>query len=113
MATPPSTLIKSLVSLSIPECEVRSTGILGFIQYVDYFGNLITNIPGVLVEGKSWSVRVGDEMIPGSYTYSDRTPGAILALVGSHGWVEVAVNCGNAKLRLQLDWLDQLVVVFG
>ncbi|MBC6418776.1 MAG: SAM-dependent chlorinase/fluorinase [Prochloron sp. SP5CPC1] len=105
--------VKSLVSLSLPECEVRSTGILGYIQYVDYFGNLITNIPGVLVQGKSWFVRVGNEMIPGSYTYSDRPPGAILALVGSHGWVEVAVNCGNAKLTLQLDWLDQLVVVFG
>ncbi|CCH65995.1 hypothetical protein RINTHM_15380 [Richelia intracellularis HM01] len=29
--------------------------------------------------------------------------GEILALISSHGWVEIAVNQGNAQLRLQVE----------
>ncbi len=102
----------SLVSLSIREYKLTDTGIVGSIQYVDYFGNLITNIPAALVEGKCWAVELGERIISGGKTYSDRLPGEVVALVGSHGWVEVAVNGGSAKLKLQLHWGDSLAVVF-
>jgi S-adenosylmethionine hydrolase len=78
----------------------------GCIQYIDHFGNLITNIPAADVQGKTWSVAVGDSptetlrerIIPGSQTYSNQPLGEVVALVGSHGWVEIAVNGGSANL---------------
>lgn len=73
------------------------------IQYIDHFGNLVTNIPAADVKGKSWSVAVGTHMIPASQAYSDRNLGDIVALIGSHGWLEVAVNGGSAQSELQLD----------
>ena len=102
----------SLVQLPIPECTQTSAGVEGCIQYVDRFGNLITNIPGTLVQGKTWFVQVRDLILPGNNTYSDSLVGSPLALVGSHGWVEIAVNGGNARshLHLNLGCLVQVVL---
>jgi S-adenosylmethionine hydrolase len=101
----------SLVRFPIAEYSLTNTGVAGCIQYVDRFGNLITNIPAGLVEGKNWSVMAGNIDIPSGYTYSDRPLGSPLALIGSHGWVEIAVNGGNAKSQLNLDCLDVVQVI--
>jgi len=94
----------TLAQLTLPAIKTTAASIAGCIQYIDHFGNLITNIPAAEVEGKTWSVVVGEETIIGSLTYSDRQLGELVALVGSHGWVEIAVNGGSAQSRLKLDW---------
>ncbi len=109
----------TLVQLPIPERTPIAGGIVGCIQYIDHFGNLITNIPAADVQGKTWSVAVGDSptetlrerIILGSETYSDRKLGDIVALVGSHGWVEIAVNGGSAHSTLQLDCTASIKVI--
>ena len=117
----------TLTSVAIPEPTPTASGIRGCIQYIDYFGNLITNIPGSEVQGKTWSVRVGDSVsiagrspallqsadhtIRSSQTYSDRPVGDVVALIGSHGWVEIAVNGGSAQQALQLNWESTVEVV--
>lgn len=101
----------TLVQLAIPERTSTNVGIVGYIQYIDHFGNLITNIPAADVEGKTWSVAVGDRLIQGSQTYSDREIGDIVTLIGSHGWVEIAVNGGSAQSQLQMDWGTLVEVV--
>ena len=94
----------TLVELALPKTKATTVGIVGCIQYIDYFGNLITNIPAAEVQGKTWSVVVGKEVLLGRQTYSDGQLGELVALIGSHGWVEIAVNGGSAQSRLQLDW---------
>jgi hypothetical protein len=101
----------SLVQFPLAEYSLTNAGMAGCIQYVDRFGNLITNIPAGLVEGKNWSVMAGNIDIPSGYSYSDRPLGSPLALIGSHGWVEIAVNGGNAKSQLNLDCLDVVQVI--
>lgn len=100
--------LATLVQLAIPKCISTDTGIVGCIQYIDHFGNLVTNIPAAYLKG-NWSVVANGLTIPGCQTYSDA---ALLALVGSHGWVEIAVNCGNAQSQLQLDWGARVEVQF-
>ncbi|MDZ8104833.1 MAG: SAM-dependent chlorinase/fluorinase [Nostoc sp. DedQUE12a] len=102
----------SLVKLDIDECQQTTTGVLGYIQYIDRFGNLVSNIPGSYVEGKTWCVQAAGLSIPGCETYSNVKVGEAMALVGSHGWVEIAVNSGNAHLQLQLNLQDALHVLF-
>lgn len=92
---------KTLIKLSFPACVPSETEIAGTIQYIDHFGNLVTNIPGNYVEGKSWVVVAGSLTIPSVHTYSDAPPGTLLALIGSHGWVEIALSGGSAELKLQ------------
>jgi len=100
----------SLVTLNLPQPQEEGDGILGLIQYVDVFGNLITNISGAMVKGKSWGVEVKGEIIQSANTYSDTISQELIALVGSHGWVEVAVNGGNAKAVLELDTGDGIKI---
>lgn len=102
----------SLAKLDIDECQQTTTGVVGCIQYIDGFGNLASNIPGSYVEGKTWQVQAAGLNIPGCETYSNVKVGEAIALVGSHGWVEIAVNSGNAHLQLQLNLQDTLHVLF-
>ena len=91
----------SLVQLPLPAAIAAAEGMVGCIQYVDSFGNLITNIPAAAVTGKTWSVRLGDVLLPGRQAYSEVERGEAVALIGSHGWVEIAVNQGNAQSKFQ------------
>lgn len=95
---------ETLVQLPIPDCIQTDASIVGCIQYEDRFGNLMTNIPGSYVQGYTWVVVVGNRTIPSGQSYSDGQPGSLLALIGSHGWVEIAVNGGSAQSGLQLEW---------
>ncbi len=79
----------------------------GAIQAIDRFGNLITNIPGAAVQS-SWVVCYRDQTIRSGLTYSDSPLGSVIALVGSHGWVEIAVNGGNAQATLQAQLGDPI-----
>jgi S-adenosylmethionine hydrolase len=77
------------------------------VVYVDHFGNLVTNVgPLTALEGakKLESVRVviGGESLAVSRTYADAAPGALLALVGSDGYLEIAVREGSAAERVGL-----------
>lgn len=100
----------SLIQLELPNCSSTKAGFLGCIQYIDYFGNLVTNIPGSHVETKNWSVRAGGKLIKGCETYTDAIIGEAISLIGSHGWVEIAVNSGNAQLQLQIQLGDSVEI---
>ncbi|NES94314.1 MAG: SAM-dependent chlorinase/fluorinase [Desertifilum sp. SIO1I2] len=95
---------ETLVQLPLADYRQEPDRIQGTLQYIDRFGNLITNIPGDLVSGKSWFVKLADQKIQGDRTYASSPVGSAIALVGSHGYIEIAVNQGNAQQQLQLDW---------
>ena len=83
-----------------PEAVRRDDGsIAGEILTVDRFGNALTNI--VLLG--SGSLLVAGQMLPIVRTYSDVDIGEATALVGSSGFLEVAVRNGNAAQLLQLE----------
>ncbi|BDI19035.1 hypothetical protein ANSO36C_48370 [Nostoc cf. commune SO-36] len=102
----------SLVKLDISNCKQTSNGVAGCIQYIDHFGNLVSNIAGTYVQSKTWCVQVAGLSIPGCEIYSDVNVGEMIALVGSHGWVEIAINRGNAHSQLQINLQDALQVLF-
>ncbi|TAF07627.1 MAG: hypothetical protein EAZ77_09215 [Nostocales cyanobacterium] len=103
---------ETLVKLDIGECWENTNGVAGCIQYIDHFGNLVSKIPASYVQGKTWCVQIAGLTIPGCTTYSDVEVGEALALVGSHGCVEIAINGGNAQIKLQIKYLDNLQVLF-
>lgn len=104
---------ETLVKLEIPECSRTGNTITGCIQYIDHFGNLVSNIPGSYVQGKSWGVVLGEKTITGSGTYGDVKVGSAIALIGSHGWVEITINRGNARSLLQMQLGDTIQVVIS
>jgi S-adenosylmethionine hydrolase len=100
------------VVMDIGECWETTNGVTGYIQYIDHFGNLVSNIPASYVKDKNWCVQIAGLTILGCTAYSDVEIGEALALVGSHGWVEIAINSGNAQIKLQVNWQDGLEVLF-
>ena len=101
---------ETLVQLPLTEYTAIDGGVIGCIQYADRFGNLITNIPSNLVQNKNFSVEVAGFTITSKATYSDTNIGSLIALIGSHGWVEIAVNNGNAQAELQMNLGDMVKV---
>lgn len=93
----PAIAPESLVSLDLPPLKITSNAIEGTIQYCDRFGNLVTTIPSDRVPSGSWYLEMGNHKIKGGITYGDRPIGSLIALIGSHGWVELAVNEGSAE----------------
>ncbi len=79
----------------------------GEIIHVDRFGNLITNIRQdqlVALNGPQTVLQAGPHRFSGlNRTYSDVKTGEPVALVGSSGWVELAVRDGSARDVLRLD----------
>lgn len=105
---------ESLITLPMPTYEKTEKGFKGCIQYVDHFGNLITNIPGYFLPQKTGKViinisgKVKDTQtklsisLPIGQTYNDTKTGELIMLIGSHGWLEIALNGGNAQNKLGL-----------
>jgi S-adenosylmethionine hydrolase len=54
----------SLQQLAIAVPQIEEDKIRGQIQYIDIFGNLISNIPDYLLEGKNWSVQLAKKLSP-------------------------------------------------
>jgi S-adenosyl-L-methionine hydrolase (adenosine-forming) len=65
------------------------------VVHEDGFGNLVTNVPAAALEGCT-GVALGGREIPLRQTYADVPAGSLLALVGSYGLLEIAMNCGSA-----------------
>jgi S-adenosyl-L-methionine hydrolase (adenosine-forming) len=83
-----------------PEAIRREDGaIAGVVITVDRFGNAVTN----LMARRGGSIVVGRERLPLSRTYVEVEQGALVALVGSSGLVEIACRNGSAATKLGLE----------
>lgn len=75
----------------------------GVVQFVDDFGNLITNIPSARLKTLPFSISfpgVAEIHIRWVRTYSDAPTGELVCLFSSEGYVEIAEVNGNAAKRL-------------
>lgn len=99
----------TIIRIAIPKPEVTSSAITGHIQHIDHFGNLITTIPGAIVEPhQGIKVAIGAVTMPMGKTYGEVEVGHVIALIGSHGWIEIAVNGSSAQARLRLAIGDEI-----
>jgi S-adenosylmethionine hydrolase len=91
--------LDDIVYLEVAEPYTESDGaVFGEIIHVDRFGNLITNIPSQLLpEDSELEFWLGEDSVRGLRShYAAAEPGEPLALIGSSGHLEIAVNRGNA-----------------
>ena len=102
VGVPPESLgdpVGEVVCLSVLRPETGREGIRGRIVHVDRFGNLVTNISPPDLPGDDVEVEIAGRCIEGlSATYAS-CPG-LSVLVGSHGWLEIAVGDGSAAAEL-------------
>jgi hypothetical protein len=96
-----------IVPLNFAGTETGAGFVRGRVIFADPFGNLITGIGQELYEGKGiCRIRAGSREIGRlSESYSQAAPGELLAITGSLGTLEIAVNCGSAAETLG-QWKD-------
>src|SRR5579862_6470135 len=73
-------------------------GLHGIVMTIDRFGNAITNLVGL----RGGSITVGDHRFDIVRSYVDVPAGAVTAVCGSSGLVEIAERDGNAARSLRL-----------
>jgi len=88
--------LDSCVDLQFPTPTRDGARIHGEVLVVDDFGNVITNIPGELLEDAD-EATVGDHRVPVVDTFDRVDRGERLLTVGSHGYVECDVNQGRGE----------------
>lgn len=96
-------VVQSPVRLEIPKPEVRERAVIGSVIYIDFFGNLITNVGSELLARAS-TVRVSGLEIEGiSSSYTETAQGGFVAVIGSSGFLEISLNGGSAARVLNID----------
>jgi S-adenosylmethionine hydrolase len=83
--------------------RVEAQRIIGCVQFIDGFGNLISNIPSDELSRLATSISVGGSELVGLHwvrTYGEAAPGELVGLISSDGFVEIAVVNGEASRRL-------------
>jgi len=93
--------ITSINTFPIPEPRKSPDGSLsGEIIHIDSFGNMITDIAEQDLPGGTLIFEIIGKTIHGlSHTYGEGKE--LLAIIGSSGYLEIALNEGNASVFLQ------------
>ncbi|MBC7795010.1 MAG: SAM-dependent chlorinase/fluorinase [Clostridia bacterium] len=90
-------LIADPVKSTLPVFAETDTAVRGLTLGADRYGNLLTNIPARFVAAQ---VSVGGISVSLVRTYAEAAVGALVALVGSDGYLEIACREASAAERL-------------
>ncbi|MCQ4332151.1 SAM-dependent chlorinase/fluorinase [Natronomonas sp. F2-12] len=85
-----------IVDLAFPDPEIDPDRAVGTVLVVDGFGNVVTNVPGGILDGRE-TVEIDGKRRPVVPSYAHADPGTPVVTVGSHGNVECAVNRGRGE----------------
>jgi S-adenosyl-L-methionine hydrolase (adenosine-forming) len=105
--------ISDFVNLDFENFGIDGPFLIGEVIFADSFGNIVTNIPQEVVFKFSTfgsQIEVNGRKISFVQTYGFVGQEEPLALIGSHGFLEIAVNKGNAALQFGLKSGDQVVI---
>jgi S-adenosylmethionine hydrolase len=109
--------VSELVKLDWPQPESGGGTIRGRVVHIDRFGNAITNVRTDLLRQFNESrlcLSLGRRTLHGlGAFYQSVPPGKPVALAGSHGFLEIAVNGGSAFRLLGLKIGSRLVIKSG
>lgn len=106
-----------LVDLNLPVAHIEKGGVSGEVVYIDGFGNAVTNITGQQIrslgnaedDSIACCLKAGRRISVAS-VYMDVPSGAPVAVVGSNGCLEIAVNGGSAAHLLGCEPGDPVFV---
>jgi hypothetical protein len=104
-------IVSEPMTLPMPQVRRTSREVEGEVIYVDRFGNLTSNIDATFITRPARIVEVAGLRIQGVNRFFSEVPeGTPLALINSFGFLEIAVNRGNACQRLGIKPGDRVKV---
>ncbi|MCF8368770.1 MAG: SAM-dependent chlorinase/fluorinase [Bacteroidales bacterium] len=109
---------KDLVQKILFQPVIDQETIKGHVMYIDSYENIITNITASIFkearQNRKFNIIFRSyEINKISRSYTDVAPGEILALFDSNGYLEIAINQGNAAGLLGLGTKDMIRIEFS
>ena len=98
--------VLDFVDLDFGNFGVDGPFLMGEVVFADSFGNVITNIPeDAILQFCTFGskVEVNGRKVPFVLTYGFVGQEGALALIGSHGFLEIAVNQGSAETAVRAE----------
>jgi len=108
--TPPVEFGPEIHDVAMPEfakINKRKNGLVGEVIHIDSFGNIITNIGEKELASmnikNTINVKLENKRMKLKFckTYADAKPQKPLAIIGSHNFLEISINQGNAAKTLK------------
>ena len=107
----PDPVVTLLTRLAIPVSCWQGDCLLGHVLHIDRFGNVVTSVPEEVLpcNRKGVEVELGGTRVWGlASTYAAGE--GLAALIGSHGYLEVALTNGSAAGSLGVSVGDEVKV---
>ena len=105
--------ISDFVNLNFENFGIDGSFLVGEVIFTDNFGNVITNIPeNIILRFSTFGsqMEVNGRKVSFVQTYGLVGQEEPLALIGSHGFLEIAVNKGSAARQFGLKSGEQVVI---
>ncbi len=106
------TKVFDFVELDFGKVEKTDGSLRGQVVFIDHFGNIVTNIPADAVKdiqpGDVLEIQKKKVLFQTSYGFCKK--GEAVALIGSHGYLEIAVNQGSAAVLFNMEQGDEIVI---
>ncbi len=101
---------EDLVTLNLNKPVKTEKGFKGIIQYIDHFGNLISNIPENFVNGKITG-KVKNKTFEGLVNnFAEAKDNSLTAIKGSSGYIEFFIKKSNAKNFTSAEICDEVLI---
>jgi S-adenosylmethionine hydrolase len=102
------------ITPSFTSVESKKGVLNGEILYIDSFGNVVTNIPGEQIQAQTVKVGLPHVVLelPLTKTYAQTNPKKAALLVGSHGFLELALNQGSFAKKYLINVGDRVTATF-
>ena len=112
--------VPKIESLDLPPPKLAGKTCNCHVLHIDAFGNIITDVSEEMIRnipakfGGMVYIRLGTRKLQAQYarSYYEVDDGAMAVLLGSQGFLELAVREGSARDRLDLKTLDKLELEF-
>ncbi|MBN8579928.1 MAG: SAM-dependent chlorinase/fluorinase [Anaerolineae bacterium] len=107
--------ISDPVRLALPKPTKTESGWTAHITVVDIFGNLTLDLPSSALQNRTAVLfRLHQAEISGVVdSYGQRSPGDLVAVVDSEGFIEIAEVNGSAAKRLNVNVGDMVEVILS
>ncbi|MCL4429588.1 MAG: S-adenosyl-l-methionine hydroxide adenosyltransferase family protein [Chloroflexi bacterium] len=105
--------INDAVTPDFTSVKQRNGSLVGEVLHIDSFGNLITNISQrEMAQAKTVNVKLQNLSLNLAFgkTYAQAKPQEPIALIGSHGFLEIALNQGGVAEKFHAKAGDKIEV---
>jgi S-adenosylmethionine hydrolase len=108
--------IKKIATPSFVEVLKKENTLVGEVLYIDSFGNIITNLKERELEAMGIKEAVNMKLentrlkLKLCKTYAEVKKQKLLALIGSHNFLEISINQGNAAKRFKVKNGDKVTL---